>query len=81
MTDSQHAPALNAAPDANAIADLREKAEDRGESVGVTFPAANGETKRFVVSPRGTCVVLDEMREDSFNHSVSAENIATALRE
>ena len=71
---------LDAAPNAEVIASLRDQAADRGESVGVTFPA-DGDTKRFVVSPRGTCVLLNDTREDTFNRSVAAEKIAAALQE
>ncbi len=47
---------------------------------GGPFPDADGDPKRFVVSPRGTCVVLTNLREDSFNPSETAEDIASALR-
>lgn len=71
---------LDAPPNAETIASLREQAADRGESVGVTFPV-DGDMKRFVVSPRGTCVLLNNTREDTFNRSVAAEEIAAALQE
>ena len=70
-----------APPDADTIAELRERAGNRGESVGVTFPAPDGSRKRFVVSPRGTCVLLNDTREDTFNRSVDAEGIAAALQD
>ncbi len=70
---------LSAPPDAELIADLREQAAAQGKSVEVTFPSTDGETKRFVVSSRGTCVILANTREDSFNPSVAAEEIASAL--
>lgn len=70
---------LDAPPDAEYVADLREQAAAQGESVEVTFPSPDGETKRFVVSPRGTCVLLANTRKDSFNPSVAAEDIASAL--
>jgi hypothetical protein len=79
MTDS--VPTLDALPAAAQIADLRRRAADEGDAVEVAFPAANGETKRFVVSPRGTCVVLTNLREETFNPSVAPEAIAAALRE
>lgn len=79
MTDS--VPTLDAPPAAAQIADLRRQAADEDDTMEVTFPDADGETKRFVVSPRGTCVVLTSLREDSFNPSVAAETIAAALRE
>ncbi|MFB6230102.1 MAG: hypothetical protein ABEL04_03005 [Salinibacter sp.] len=71
---------LDAPPDADLITELRDRAHDRGEAVGVTFPADGGR-KRFVVSPRGTCVLLNDTREDSFNPSVGVEEIAAALQD
>ncbi len=79
MADS--ATTLDAPPDATRIADLREQAAAEDRSVEVTFPDADGDSKRFVVSPRGTCVVLTNLREDSFNPSEAAEDIASALRD
>ena len=81
MTSSSPTSSLNSLPDAEAIAELRNQASAQGESVEVSFPSANGDTKRFVVSPRGTCVVLQNTREDSFNPSVAPEEVAAALRE
>jgi hypothetical protein len=81
MTDQSDAPALDAPPDAETIADLRDRAAARDESVEVTFPTADNGTKRFVVSPRGTCVVLANTREDTFNQSVAPADIAASLRE
>lgn len=72
---------LDAPPQADKIAQLRDEAADRDESVGVTFPGTEGEAKRFVVSPRGTCALLNDTREDTFNRAVDAEEIADALRE
>jgi len=71
---------LDSPPDAETVSELRNRALDRDESVKVRFPTSNGETKRFVVSPRGTCVVLNDTRTDSFNPSVGAKEIAEALR-
>ena len=71
---------LDAPPDADLITELRDRAHDRGEAVGVIFPA-DGERKRLVASPRGTCVLLNETREDSFNPSVGVEEIAAVLRD
>jgi hypothetical protein len=48
--------------------------------VGVTFPTADGDRKRFVVSPRGTCVLLNDTREATFNRSVDAAEIAATLQ-
>lgn len=71
---------LEEAPDAETITSLREQAEERDEAIGVTFPTADGQEKRLVVSPRGTCVLLNDVSEDTFNHSLSAAEIAEALR-
>ncbi|WP_103030451.1 hypothetical protein [Salinibacter altiplanensis] len=79
MTDST--PSLDAPPDAAQIADLREQAADEGHSVEVTFPGTDEDPKRFVVSSRGTCVVLTNLREDSFNPSTAPEDIAAALQD
>lgn len=76
MTES-----LDVPPNAETIADLREQAAAQEKSVEVQFPATDGETKRFVVSPRGTCVLLQNVREDTFNRSVAPDEIASALRE
>lgn len=79
MNDS--AQTLDTPPDAAQIAKLREQAASEDHSVEVTFPSADGDPKRFVVSPRGTCVVLTNLREDTFNPSVGPEDVAAALRE
>lgn len=81
MTDSTDVSTLDGPPDAAQIADLRDRAADEDASIEVHFPAADGGTKRFVVSARGTCVILSDLREDSFNPSVTASDIADALRE
>lgn len=81
MTEPRDIPSLDAPPDAGVISELRERATTQDESIGVTFPTSNDDTKRFVVSPRGTCVLLANTREETFNQSVSAEDIASALRE
>lgn len=78
MNDS--AKTLDTPPDAAQIAELREQAASEEHSVEVTFPGADGDPKRFVVSPRGTCVVLTNLREDTFNPSVAPEEVADALR-
>lgn len=70
---------LDALPDAELITRLREQAEDDG-AVGVIFPTTDGEQKRLVVSPRGTCVLLNDVSEKTFNRSLPAGEIAEALR-
>jgi len=81
MPDAIEMTDLAAPPDADTITELRDEAGSSGESVGATFPTPDGDRKRFVVSPRGTCVLLNDTREDTFNRSVEAEEIATALQE
>lgn len=81
MTNQVSFQELDAPPGAERIAQLREQAADRDESVGITFPTSDDERKRFVVSPRGTCVLLNDTREDSFNPSVGVEEIAAALQD
>lgn len=80
MPSSSAASQLESPPDAETISELRTQASAQDDSVEVTFLTAYGDTKRFVVSPRGTCVVLGYTREDSFNPSVTAEEVATSLR-
>lgn len=80
MTDEIQYQELDAPPNADKIARLREEAAEREESVGVTFPTPDDVEKRFVVSPRGTCVLLNDVRKDSFNPSEEVEDIAEALR-
>lgn len=79
MTDTIQTTELQSIPDAATIADLRTRASEKGQSVAVTFPAEDGERKRLVASPRGTCVLLNDVSEDSFNASVGPDEIAAAL--
>jgi hypothetical protein len=81
MPSSPAASHLESPPDAETIVELRDQAAAQDETVEVTFPTAGGDTKRFIVSPRGTCVLLQNTREDSFNPSVAPKDIAESLRE
>lgn len=81
MSDPIELRDLDTPPDADTVRSLRSQARDRDKSMGVTYPATDKTRKRFVVSPRGTCVVLNDTREETYNHSVSAEKIAESLRE
>lgn len=81
MTDAKEPESLDEIPSADTIESLRDRARDVEESVVVTFPAADGERKRLVASPRGTCVLLNDVSGDIFNSSVGADEIAAALRE
>lgn len=80
MKETADATELDSVPDAEIIEELRNEAGASEESVAILFPSTEGPPKHLVVSPRGTCVVLDETIDESFNPSVSAEEIATALR-
>jgi hypothetical protein len=71
---------LDAIPDESAIARFRETAAEQDTSIEATFPASDGDTKRLVVSPRGTVVLLTDVSEDTFNQSVAPAEIAEALR-
>jgi len=70
---------LDASPTAAQIAEMREKAAAEDESVQAALPTDADVPKRLVVSPRGTCVLLQDTREESFNPSVDAADIAEAL--
>jgi hypothetical protein len=80
MPDAIEMTDLAAPPDTDTITELRDEASSNGASVGVTFPTADGDRKRFVVSPRGTCVLLNDTREATFNRSVDAAEIAATLQ-
>jgi hypothetical protein len=71
---------LEAIPDESMIADFREEAADQDASIEASFPASDGDTKRLVVSPRGTVVLLKNVSEETFNRSVAPAEIADALR-
>lgn len=80
MPDTIETTDLDSIPNADTIAELRTRASEKGQSVGVTFPSPEGERKRLVVSPRGTSVLLNDVSEETFNRSVEADAIADALR-
>lgn len=81
MVDTKATSSLDEIPSGDTIESLRDEARDGGESAVVTFPEGDGERKRLVVSPRGTCVLLNDVSEDVFNSSVEPHEIAAALRE
>lgn len=57
---------------------MRSKAERRGEEVTAELPT--DEPRFLVVSPRGTCVVLNkDTRQDTFPPEQDAETIADEL--
>ncbi|MFP4227379.1 MAG: hypothetical protein ACLFTE_00970 [Salinivenus sp.] len=78
MTDTIQRKSIDHLPGAHQIASYREEANTTGSSVEVQFPAGDT-TKRLVVSPRGTVVLLNNVSEEAFNRSVSPEDIAAAL--
>jgi hypothetical protein len=81
MSDAAQHHDLDEIPDESTIVSLREQAEAEAVSVEARFPTDDGEQKRLVVSPRGTVVLLNDVSEETFNRSLSAAEIATALRE
>lgn len=80
MKDTTDATELDSIPNAETIKELRNEASTSGASVAILFPSSEGTPKHLVVSPRGTCVVLDETIDESFNPSVSADEIVSALQ-
>jgi len=80
MPDSVEHRDLDAIPDASTLTTLRDHAEADDVSIEAHFPVDNGESKRVVVSPRGTVVLLNDVSEKTFNQSTAAETIANALR-
>lgn len=80
MPDAVQHQKLDQIPDESTIASLRDKAEAEAVSVEAHFPTED-EQKRLVVSPRGTVVLLNNVSEETFNRSLSAAEIAAALRE
>lgn len=80
MPDEIELQDLNAIPDAETIRSFREQAAEEDTSVGATFPAPDGTQKRLIVSARGTCVLLNDVTEETFHHSLTAEEIARDLR-
>lgn len=72
---------LDTLPNADTITSLREQAEADAVSVEAHFSHPSGEQKRLVVSPRGTVVLLNDVSEETFNRSRSANEIADALRD
>ncbi len=71
---------LDHIPDAATIRSFRDEAEQADTSIEATYPSPDDTEKRLVVSPRGTVVVLNNVSEDTFNHSTDADDIADALQ-
>lgn len=69
---------LSESPTANAISDLRAEAELESEAVAASIPSASD--TYLVISPRGTCVLLnDYLKSNSWTPQTSAETIAQEL--
>lgn len=72
---------LDAPPDAEAISSYRDAAADSGTDVIVRYPNADGDTRHLVVSPRGTCVILQEqVSRDAYAPQTDASTVAEALQ-
>lgn len=69
---------LDHAPSSEEIASYRKKATEQDGSLVIVYP--HGEVKReLVVSPRGTCVVLeDNTSNDALNPDTSPDDVAAA---
>jgi hypothetical protein len=80
MPDSVQRRELDAVPDASTISDLRDHAEADEVSIEAHFPTGDGVQKRLVVSPRGTVVLLNDVSEETFNRSTTADDVADSLR-
>jgi hypothetical protein len=71
---------LDAPPTADAIESLRTEAHEHAEAVAAALPW--GADTYLVVSPRGTCVLLDDfLKSDSWAPDKSAETVSTELHE
>lgn len=71
---------LEAPPDAATILQLRQQAQQKGESVIATFDDENQQPLYLVVSDRGTCVLLDDrVTIQTFNRELAAERVAASL--
>lgn len=81
MTDAVDRRTLDQTPNASDIASYREEAAEHDVSIEATYTPPDGAQKRLVVSPRGTVVLLNDVSEETFNQSRSADEIATALQE
>lgn len=71
---------LEAPPDAETVLMLREHAQQTGESMIATFDDEYRRVLYFIVSDRGTCVLLaDRVAVQTFNRELDAEKVAAAL--
>ena len=80
MSSSVDRRELDDVPTEQAISACRETAAEQDISIEVHFPSTEGPEKRLIVSPRGTVTLLNDVSEDTFNRSMSAAEIAAALR-
>jgi len=69
---------LDHAPSSEEIESYRKKATEQDESLVVAYP--HGDVQReLVVSPRGTCVVLEyNTSNDALNPDTSPDDVAAA---
>jgi hypothetical protein len=69
---------LDHAPSADEIASYREEASQQDDSVAVRYPHDDG-ARELVVSPRGTCVVLENnTSNDALNPDTATTDVAEA---
>jgi hypothetical protein len=69
---------LDHAPSADEIASYREEALQQDDAVAVRYPHDDG-PRELVVSPRGTCVVLeDNTSNDALNPDTAPTDVAEA---
>ncbi|PEN14952.1 hypothetical protein CRI94_01275 [Longibacter salinarum] len=70
---------LDASPTPDGIDQLRTEAQEHAEAVAAALPW--GSDTYLVVSPRGTCVLLDDfVTRDSWEPNKSSETVATELQ-
>jgi len=69
---------LDSEPTPTAISELREEADSASEAVAAEFP--DNADAFLVVSPRGTCVLLDDyLKRDSWPPHADAHTVATEI--
>lgn len=78
MSDPVQRTSLDAPPSPDQIKTSRENAAEQDVSIELRFPT-DSDSKRLVVSPRGTVVVLSDVSEETFHQSASAEEIAATF--
>ncbi len=80
MIDTAPTHTLDAPPSADDVRSYRQDAADSGDSVVVAY-VYDGSDRHLVVSPRGTCVVLEGgTSNDAMNPDTAPEAVAEACR-